>query len=115
VLVSAMARKKSDEQKRRDECVQTIVGELKRDDWKVKADVEVEETPSRIGKFMPDIDATKGGLRRICQVVTEKDFKGDKQAYIEFKNYCDEYDFHFYVVDKEGKRREIDPRKLGKE
>jgi len=40
-------------------------------------------------------------------VLTEKDFGGDKQRYIEFKNYCDEYDFRFYVVDKGGKRREF--------
>ena len=53
-------------------------------------------------------------MRRICQIVTEKDFKGDKQRYIDFRNYCDEYDFHFYMVDKGGKRREVDPEKLGK-
>jgi hypothetical protein len=113
--LDAMVKKKSDEQRSRDECVRTIAGELKREEWNVKADVEGEEKPSRIGTFTPDIEATKGCLRRICQVVTEKDFKGNKQAYIEFKNYCDEYDFHFYVVDKDGKRREIDPKKLGKE
>jgi len=46
--------------------------------------------------------------------LTEKDFGGDKERYIEFKNYCDEYDFHFYVIDKDGKRRQIDPTALGK-
>ena len=110
-----MVKKKSNEQNSHNECVRTIVDELKQDKWNVKAAVEGEEKPSKIGAFTPDIDATKGCLRRICQVVTEKDFKCDKQAYIEFRNYCEEYDFHFYVVDKDGKRREIDPRKLVKE
>ena len=63
---------------------------------------------------VPDIEAKKGGLKRICEVVTEEMFKGDKQKYIELKNYCDEYDFHFYIIDKDGKRRQIDPETFGK-
>ncbi len=109
-----MAKRKTHEQKSRDECVRTIVGELKQDKWNVKANVEGEEKPPQIGPFTPDIHATQGCFHRVCQIVTEQDFKGDRQAFIEFKNYCDEYDFHFYVVDKNGKRREIDPEKLVK-
>ena len=109
-----MVKKKGDTQKSHDESVRAIADELKRDKWDVKANVEGSEKPSKIGAFTPDIEATKGGLRRICEVVTEKDFQGDKQRYIEFKNYCDEYDFHFYVVDKDGKRRQVDPKTLGK-
>jgi len=110
-----MVNKKADEQKSHDECVRNLADELKRNKWDVKANVEDGEKPVKIGPFTPDIEATKKGcLRRICEVVTEKDFKGDKQRYIEFKNYCDEYDFHFYVVDKDGKRREIDPETFGK-
>jgi len=109
-----MVKKKGDTQKSHDESVRAIADELKRDKWDVKANVEGSEKPSKIGAFTPDIEATKGGLRRICEVVTEKDFQGDKQRYIEFKNYCDEYDFHLYVVDKDGKRRQIDPKTLGK-
>jgi len=110
-----MVKKKVTEQESRDESVRAIADELKQNHWDVKANVDDAEKPSKIGGFMPDIEATKGGLRRICQVVTEKNFRGNRQAYIEFRNYCDEYDFHFYVVDKDGKRREIDPRKIGKE
>jgi hypothetical protein len=106
--------KKMKVQKSHDELVREIADELKRDQWDVKANVEDEEKPAKIGEFTPDIEARKGGLRRICEVLTEKDFGGDKQRYIEFKNYCDEYDFHFYVVDKDGKRREIDPKTFGK-
>ncbi len=110
-----MAKSKTNEKKSHDECVRAIAGELKRDKWDVKANVEGAEKPSKIGSFTPDIEATKKGcLRRICEVLTEKDFGGDKERYIEFKNYCDEYDFHFYVVDKDGKRRQIDPATLGK-
>lgn len=109
-----MVKKKTTEQKSHDEGVQTIVNELERDHWNVKANLEGNEKPSKINRFMPDIDATKGNLRRICQVVTEKDFKDDKSEYIDFKHYCEEYDFHLYVVDKDGHRKEIDPRTLGK-
>ena len=94
--------------------MRAIANELKRDKWDVKANVEGDEKPAKIGAFTPDIEAKKGDLRRICEVVTEKDFQGDKERYIEFKNYCDEYDFHFYVVNKDGKRRQIDPKTLGK-
>jgi len=102
------------QQNSRDECVRTLADELKTDNWEVKVNLEGCEKPAKIGAFTPDIDAKKGCLRRICEVVTEKDFKGNKERYIEFKNYCDEYDFHFYIVDKDGKRVQIDPKNLGK-
>lgn len=109
-----MVKKRADERKGHDECVREIAAKLKRDKWNVKANVEGEEKPAKIGEFTPDIEARKGCLRRICEVLTEKDFGGDKQRYIEFKNYCDEYDFSFYVVDKDGKRRKVDPATFGK-
>jgi hypothetical protein len=109
-----MVKNKADERKSHNECVKDIVDELRQDKWDVKANVEGEEKPAKIGDFTPDIEARKGCLRRICEVLTEKDFRGDKQRYIEFKNYCDEYDFHFYLVDKNGKRRKIDPATFGR-
>ena len=110
-----MVKKKADEQKSHDECVRAIADELKLDKWNVKTSLEGAEKPAKVGGFTPDIEATKKGcLRRVCEVVTEKDFEGDRERYREFKNYCDEYDFHFYVVDKDGKRKEIDPTALGK-
>jgi hypothetical protein len=109
-----MGKKKTKVQESHDECVRTLADELKRDNWDVKANVEGGEKPPKIGSFTPDIEARKGCLRRICEVLTEKDFGDDKQRYIEFKNYCDEYDFRFYVVDKDGKRRQIDPKTFGK-
>jgi hypothetical protein len=112
--VSEMEKKKTEGQKKNhDEYVRALADELKKDKWDVKANVKGEEKPDKIGSFTPDIEAKKGSLRRICEVLTEKDFGGDKQRYIEFKNYCDEYDFRFYVVDKDGKRRQIDPKTFG--
>jgi hypothetical protein len=106
--------KKKKEQKNHDDCVRQIADELKKDKWDVKTKFEGEEKPAKIGAFTHDIEAQKGCLRRICEVLTEKDFEGIKQRYMEFKNYCDEYDFHFYVIDKDGKRRQIDPKTFGK-
>ena len=108
-----MVKKKTTAQKGHDECVREIVDKLKRDQWTVKANVKGEEKPEKIGEFIPDIEARKGCLGRICEVLTEKDFE-DKQRYIEFKNYCDEYDFSLYVIDKDGKRCKIDPETFGK-
>ena len=102
--------KKRVERKEHDECVRVIADELKSDKWEVKASLEGWDKPSRIGEFTPDIEAKKKGcLSRICEVVSEELFEGDRERYIELKNYCDEYDFRFYVVDRDGKRRQIDP------
>ena len=97
-------------------CVREVAEEMKKDKWEVHADLPGFEKPAKIGNFAPTIVARKNGcMSRICEVVTEEMFQGDKQRYIEVKNYCDEYDFHFYVVGKEGKRQEVDPEKFGKE
>jgi len=108
-----MSKKKPD--MLHDECIRTIAEEMKRDKWEVKADLPGFEKPGKIGEFLPDLEGKKPGcMRRICEVFTEEMFEGDKQRYIEVKNYCDEYDSHFYLIDKDGKRREIDPRTFGK-
>ena len=98
-----------------DACVREVAEEMKKDKWEVHADLPGFEKPDNIGTFTPTLTATKPGcLKRICEVVTEDMFQGDKQRYLEVKNYCDEYDFHFYVVDKDGKRKEINPATYGK-
>ena len=109
-----MTEKKGKAQDSRDVCVRAIAEELKKDKWEVNANLEGWGKPSQVGPFVPDVEAKKGCLNRICQVVTEEMFEGNKKRYIEFKNYCDEYDFHLYVVDKDGKRRQIDPETFGK-
>jgi hypothetical protein len=111
-----MTEKKGKAQGSRDACVRAVADELKRDNWTVKADLEGYEKPSAIGKgYLPDVQAEKKGcLTRICEVATPEMFEGNMQRYVEFKNYCNEYDFHMYVVDKDGKRRQIDPQTFGK-
>lgn len=58
-----------------DKEVRRIARKLKKEGWKVKADLEGYEKPSSIGKHrrIPDIEATKPGSRRIYEVegVTE--------------------------------------------
>ena len=111
-----MAEKKEKTQVSHDACVKAVADELKRDNWTVKADLDDYQKPSEIGKgYRPDVVAEKKGcLTRICEVATPEMFEGNKERYIEFKNYCDEYDFHMYVVDKDGTRRQIDPETFGK-
>jgi hypothetical protein len=110
-----VVKKKAEPQGIRDECVRAVADELKKDKWEVRADLPGFEKPNKIGGFQPKLEAKKPGcMRRICEVVTEEMFEGDKQRYLEVKNYCDEYDFHMYVVDEDGKRREIDPNTFGK-
>ncbi|HTY74129.1 MAG TPA: hypothetical protein VMD05_01020 [Candidatus Nanoarchaeia archaeon] len=97
-----------------DACVLEIAEEMKKDKWEVRADLPGFEKPEKIGPYTPDLTATKKGcMKRICEVVTEEMFQGDKQRYTEVKNYCDEYDLHFFVVDKDGKHKEIDPATYG--
>ena len=104
----AKEEKKPVEQNVHDSCVRTIAEDLKKDNWLVKANTEGWEKPSEIGGKVPDVMAHKGCLKRICQIVSEKDFEGDKANYRDFKNYCREYDFQLYVVDKNGKPKPMD-------
>jgi hypothetical protein len=98
-----------------DACVREVAEEMKKDKWEVHADLPGFEKPDKIGTFTPTLTATKPGcMKRICEVVTEDMFQGDQQRYLEVKNYCDEYDFRFYVVGKDGKRKEINPATYGK-
>ena len=97
-----------------DTCVLAIAEELRKDNWEVNANLAGWTKPSKVGKFLPDVEAKKEGcLTRICEVATEEMFKGNKDRYAEFKNYCDEYDFHFYVI-KDGKREEVDIKNFAK-
>jgi hypothetical protein len=109
-----MTEKKVKVHDSRDACVRALAEELKKDKWEVNANLDGYAKPSQVGSLIPDIQAKKGCLNRICQVVTEEMFEGNKKRYIEFKNYCDEYDFQFYVLDKDGKRKQIDPETFGK-
>ena len=98
-----------------DACVLAIAEELKKDKWEVNANLPGWRKPSKFGPIVPDVEAKKQGcLTRICEVATEEMFEGDKNRYVEFKNYCDEYDFHFYIIDKDGRRLQVDPETFKK-
>ncbi len=111
-----LTEKKSKPQDSHNACVIAVAEELKRDNWLVKANAEGYEKPSEIAKgYIPDIQAEKKGcITRICEIATPEMFEGNIQRYGEFKNYCNEYDFHMYVIDKDGTRRQIDPQTFGK-
>jgi hypothetical protein len=111
-----MTEKKRKKPDAHDACVRAVADELKRDNWTVKADLEGYEKPPQLSKdYRPDIQAEKPGcLTRICEIATPEMFEGDKEKYREVKNYCDEYDFRMYIVDKDGKRRQINPQTFGK-
>jgi hypothetical protein len=97
-----------------DACVLKIAEELKKDNWTVNANLDGWSKPQKVGATVPDLEAKKEGcLTRICQVATPEMFDGDKQQYLELKNYCAEYDFHFYIM-KDGKRVEVNPNELSK-
>jgi hypothetical protein len=111
-----LTEKKPKPQDNREACVRVVAEELKRDNWTVRADLEGYEKPSVLAKgYVPDVQAEKKGcITRICEIATPEMFEGNMQRYLEFKNYCNEYDFHMYVVDKAGKRTQIDPQTFGK-
>jgi hypothetical protein len=114
--VLSVSQKKNKSEENHDACVRAVAEDLKRDNWLVKANVEGFEKPSEVVKgYLPDVQAEKKGcITKICEIATPEMFEGNMQRYMEFKNYCSEYDFHMYVVDKDGKRRQIDPQTFGK-
>ncbi len=111
-----MSKKKDKPEETHDACVRVVAEELKRANWSVKANLEGYEKPAALAEgYVPDVRAEKKGcLTRICEIATPEMFEGNLKRYQDFKNYCDEYDFHMYVVDKDGKRRQIDPATFGK-
>lgn len=109
-----LVKKKSEQSNTRDECVRTIAEDLKKDNWLVKANIGGCEKPSEIGSVVPDITAHKGCLKRICQIVSEKDFEGNEAQYRDFKNYCREYDFQLYIIGENGKLEQFDLQSLKK-
>lgn len=67
-------------QSKHDMKVKEIANILKRLRWRVKADVEGYARPEPIGKYkyIPDIQAEKGGEKRIIEVETQDTMWRDK-------------------------------------
>ncbi len=107
-----MVKKKVEET--HDACVLEVAQALKKENWTVNANLEGWNKPPKVGPIVPDIQATKKGcLTRICQIATPEMFEGNKANYLDFKNFCKEYDFQFYIIE-DGKRVQIDPQTFGK-
>ena len=68
-------------QSKHDMEVKEKANSLKRQGWKVKADVEGYERPDPIGKYkrIPDIQAEKAGARKIIEVETDDTMQRDKK------------------------------------
>ena len=73
-----------------DQKVKQIANRLKRENWKVKANVPGQAKPHPIGKDqrVPDIEASKGGRRRIIEVETPDSLKKDKAQQSTFRRHA---------------------------
>jgi len=109
-----LAKQKTEKPPSHDACVRNLAADLKKDNWLVQANARGWEKPSEIGGVVPDVVAHKGCLKRICQIVTKKDFEGNETQWRDFKNYCKEYNFQMYVIEKNGKLSPFNPEELTK-
>lgn len=76
-----MPKRSKDVQSIHDNKIKVIVKQLQGDGWKVKADLPGYEQPASIGKnqYIPDLEATKCGARKIIEVETPDSLKTDKE------------------------------------
>jgi|LGVE01.1.fsa_nt_gb hypothetical protein len=74
-------------QSKHDVKVKGKVNSLKRQGWKVKADVKGYDRPDPIGKYkrIPDIQAEKAGARKIIEVETKDTMQIDKKQQETFR------------------------------
>ena len=75
-----------------DQRVKQITNRLKRENWKVKADIPGQVKPRPIGKDqrIPDIEAKKGGRRKIIEVETPDSLNKDKTQQSTFRRHADQ-------------------------
>lgn len=101
-----MGKRTPERQSDHDKCVRNVATEWKNEGWSVKADLENWDTPSKIGDFIPDIEASKPYITRICEVETEDTFETDREQWETFKKYCEEhsgFSFWLYIAKEGGK------------
>ncbi len=74
-------------QSKHDEKVKEKANSLKRQGWKVKADVKGYDRPDPIGKYkrIPDIQAEKAGARKIIEIETKDTMQKDKKQHETFR------------------------------
>lgn len=80
-------RKKSTEH---DNTVRKKAKELKNEGWKVKAALPEYEKPPPVGRkgFIPDIEATKAGAKRLYEVETPESMTSDKEQRETFRRHA---------------------------
>ena len=73
-----------------DRKVRQIVRDLEKQGYKVRADVRGRERPRPIGskKLVPDIEATKDGLRQIVEVETLTSVEKDEEQIMTFARHA---------------------------
>ena len=73
-----------------DQRVKQIANRLKGENWKVKIDIPGQAKPRPIGKNqrVPDIEASKGGRRKIIEVETPDSLKKDKAQQSTFRRHA---------------------------
>lgn len=74
-------------QSKHDVKVKEKANSLKKQGWKVKADVKGYDRPDPIGKYkcIPDIQAEKAGARKIIEVETKDTMQKDKKQQETFR------------------------------
>jgi hypothetical protein len=82
-----MARRSKKSKSAHDRKVRSEANKLRKAGWNVKADLPGFERPKPIGKygFIPDIEATKRGGRRIIEVETLDSLKADREQHSAFR------------------------------
>ncbi len=82
-----MAKRTKQKQSIHDVKVKNLANQLKRKGYNVKADLTGFEKPSPIGKNnrIPDIEATKRGVRKIVEVETPESLEKDKDQLSTFQ------------------------------
>ncbi len=73
-----------------DKAVRKKANELKKEGWKVKADIPGFEKPSPVGRneLIPDIEATKAGAKRLYEIETPESMIPDKKQREVFRRHA---------------------------
>ena len=82
-----MAKRSSSNQSIHDQAVRREAQNLKKEGWDVKADLPGFDLPNSIGKaeFVPDIEATKHGTKKIIEFETPDSLEADKKQHGSFR------------------------------
>lgn len=82
-----MARRTPKQQSKHDRKVRQVANSLRRDGWRVEADIPGFDRPGGIGKDgrILDVLATKRGAERIIEVETQRTVRTDSDQHATFR------------------------------